>query len=368
MSVVSGAETGTEPDPDGTRSGTAEALGRFVSGGTIRFRYLVLALGLAALWWQVLGAFSAFVAGLGFVAVSFAMQGVVRLVASRRWPTTEAVVAESRVLTPEEAATYLRERGADGVSTAAAGAASGYVPLIRYEYTVDGRRHESAGISPFDGPISRRSWAQALVQSLPRGKPVPVRHHPADPSRAYLRPWIRSSGLTFGAIGLGFLLIAGWFAAGMPGGAPVVAFSIGLPVLAIGIHRVRLGRRSRSWPTVDGEVTATGIETRSGGEDASTSYVPTVRYEYRVEGSTYVSSRFSVAGKPPGFDDRQAASAWLEEQCPVDGTVTVHYDPDLPDRSVLRPGTSRSLLTVVVGLVFVGLGIVMVLVPDVASV
>lgn len=366
--MTSEAESGTERDTGGTRSGTAEALGRFVSGGTIRFRYLVLSLGLAAVWWQVLGAFSAFVAGLGFVTLSFGIQGAIRLVASRRWPTTEAVVAESRVLTPGQAATYLRERGADGVSRAAVGAASGYVPLVRYEYTVDGRRYENAGISPFDGPISRRSWAAALVQSLPRGKPVAVRHHPEDPSNAYLRPWIRSSGLTFGAIGLGFLLIAGWFTAGMPGGAPVVAFSIGLPVLAIGLHRVRLGRRSRSWPTVDGVVTATGVETRSGGEDASTTYVPTVRYEYRVDGTTYVSSRFSVGGKPPGFDDRQAASAWLEEHCPVDGTVTVHYDPELPDRSVLRPGTSRSLLTVVVGLVFVGLGVVMVLVPDFASV
>lgn len=361
MSNVEQTNANTIPDPsEDSISGTDEAISTFVGRSAVAFRYFLLALILAVIWWRTIGAFSAFAAGLGFVMFASGMQNGIRAFLSRRWPTTEAVVAESRVLTSMEAREIL------GDAKTGAGDAhdfqdlSGYVPLVRYEFTVDGTRYENARISPFDGPISRRTWAEPIVNDYPRGKPIPVRYDPDDPTRSYLRPAVRSSSLVFASIGFVFLVIAGWIATGFPGGAPAAAMGTGIPLTAFGLHRLRIGRRSRDWPTVPGEVTSTEISSEGGGEDAEVKYVPELQYEYEVDNERYVNSRYGF-GTTPTFSERSAARSWTEERYPEDGQVAVHYDPDRPDRSVLEPGAGRSPMALVVGLVFTSLGIFMLL-------
>lgn len=359
MSNVEGTAASTAPDTSGDpTSGTEAAISAFAGRSVVAFRYFLLALVLAVIWWQTIGAFSAFAAGLGLVMFSSGMQNGLRALLSRRWPTTDAVVVESQVLTVVEARRY----GGDD-ETGAGDAhgfqdSSGYVPLIRYEFTVDGTRYENARISPFDGPISRRHWAEAIVNDYPRGKPISVRYDPDDPTRSYLRPAIRSSSLVFSSIGFVFLAVAAWFAVGFPGGAPAAAMGVGASLTAFGLHRFRIGRRSRGWPTTPGVVASTGISSDGGGDDSEVKYVPELQYEYEVESDTYVSSRYGF-GTTPTFNERSAARSWIEERYPEGGEVTVHYDPDRPDRSVLEPGAGRSLMAVVVGLAFTGVGIFM---------
>lgn len=343
-------------------SRTDAAISTFVGQSVLAFRYLVLAVGLAVVWWQTIGAFSAFAAGLGFVMFAPGIQHGVEAVRSRRWPTTEAIVTESRVLTPLEARQFLGddETGADDAHGGQG--PSGYVPLVRYEFTVDSSRYENARLSPFDGPISRRTWADAIVNDYPRGTLVSVRYDPDDPTRSYLRPAVRSSSFVFASIGVVFLAIAVWIAAGFPGGAPAAAMGVGIPLTAFGIHRLRIGRRSRDWPTAPGEVTSTGIAAEGGGDDTEVTYVPELRYEYEAAGERYVSSRHGF-GTMPTFSERSAARAWIDERYPDGGAVTVHYDPDRPDRSVLEPGAGRSLLAVAAGLAVTGAGLLMLLTP-----
>lgn len=350
MSDVESLDARTPTDGlKGSSEGVQDAIEDFVGRNVIKGRYLLAAVALAVAWWQTIGAMSAWVAGMGLVILSFTTPKVLAAVSSLRWPKTEGVVVDSAVLTEREAREYA------GIGPSGGESETGYVPLIRYQFTVDGTTYESARVSPFDGKISRRRWARALVDRYPRNKHLSLRYDPADPTRSYLRPWVRSKYVLFLGIGAVFLVGAAWFVAGLPGGAPVLMTSIGLVAIAFGLYRFRLGFGSRNWPTADATVTATDISVQGGTEGSSTSYIPELHYEYEVDGTSYVGSRYSFGGtKDPGFDSRERARGWIEENCPVDARIPVHYDPDRPDVSVVEPGAWRSLILVLFGLVFLG--------------
>lgn len=349
--------TDVEP-PDGlspleetgdTNDGVRDALSDMVGTNEIAGRYLLVALTLAVAWWQTIGAMSAWVAGIGLIVLSFTAPRVLAAVASLRWPTAEGVVVESQVLTEGEAREYA------GLGHSQQASETGYVPLIHYQFTVDGTKYESARVSPFDGTISRRRWASALVDRYPRNRYFSLRYDSADPSRSYLRSWVRTKYVLFLAIGASFLAGAIWFAVGLPGGAPALMTGIGLLLIAAGLQTIRLGFGSRNWPSVDAIVTATGVSVSSGGEESDTTYTPQITYEYDVDDTAYVGSRYSFGStKDPSFKSREQAEAWLEEHCPVDSRIAVHYDPDQPGISVVEPGVWRSLFTILAGVAFLG--------------
>lgn len=366
---------------ENTEAAIEDLVGRNVISG----RYLLLAVLLAVVWWKLVGAMSAWVAGFGLIILSFGAENALAALSSRNWPTTEGVVLESDVLTEREAQEYAGLGGSlddakeaaeslgidaddlEGSDTMQGTGNTGYVPLVRYEFTVDGKRYETAKISPFDGTISRRPWASALVDQYPKNKHVTLRYDPDDPSRSYLRSWIRATTAIMPVVGVAFLAFATWFAIGAPGGAPVVPLGIGILIAALGLRRTIRGLRSRGWPTTTGVVTANGVTAKSGGGEGSggkTGYFPEVAYDYEVDGTSYVSSRYAFGGSMPSFSSRSEARSWLEDNYPIDGDVTVHYDPDTPDLSVLKPGAGRTWTTVAVGLAFTALGVLMLLNPN----
>lgn len=347
--------------------GTDAALESFVGRNAIRGRYLLLALALAVVWWQAVGPMSAWVAGIGLVVLVPGMQGVVGAVTMRRWPLAEGVVVSSEVLTEPEAREHAGMGTIEGTGNTAQ-FSGGYVPVVRYAFTVDGQRYENAAISPFDGSLSRRYWAEALVDAYPTNSTVSLRYDPDDPTRSYLRPWVRSTAGLVPVIGIAFLVGAVWFAVGMPGGAPVVPLAFGLPVAGFGLYRLVVGLRSRRWPTTTGTVTATGVDARSGGRNKGTVYVPGLQYEYEVDRTSYVSTRYGLVGGEPTFDSREAALSWIEDNYPTDAEVTVHYDSARPGRAVLVPGASRAVPVLLAGLAFIAIGVYIMLNPGVAAI
>lgn len=342
--------TGGRAPTDETGDSTEEvrtAIENMVGTNQIKARYILAALALAVAWSQTIGVMSAWVAGIGLIVLASATPSVLAAVSSLRWPKAEGVVVESAVLTEGEALEYV------GLSVSGMAKETGYVPLIRYRFTVDGTRYESARVSPFDGTISKRRWAKALVDRYPQNKHLSLRYDPADPTKSYLRPWVRTKYLLFLGIGAIMLALAAWFVAGLPGGGPALMTMIGFVVIAFGLHRFRLGFGSSNWPTADATVTATGISVKGGGEESSTAYVPELTYEYQVDGTSYVGSRYSFGEqKDPSFNSSKKAQTWIDENCPVDAGIPVHYNPDQPDVSVVEPGTWRSLITVLFGLAF----------------
>lgn len=347
-----GAEpTDADDAPSPVEAAMEDAINMTVSG-----LYALVGIAVGVAWWQLVGGISLWIAAFGCVTLIFGLPGLAKYLASRRWSTTEAVVRESEVLTKTEAAQrYLGQ--------AARNSQGGYVPLVHYEYTVDGETYESARVSPFDGAISRYRWASSIVDDYPRNKYVTARYDPDDPSRAYLRSWVPTSVFLVWLVATpAFFGAAAWFAAGMPGGAPVVAFAVGVPTVLLGIRQFRRALASRRWPTTAGEITGTDVKSSSSGESGTTSYSPKLRYEYTVDGETYVSSRYRF-GSVPSFSSRSKAESWLEDNFPVGSEVPVHYSPDRPDLTVLKPGGLRPLFLVLFGLLWLGLGAFMVLRP-----
>lgn len=111
-------------------------------------------------------------------------------------------------------------------------------------------------------------------------------------------------------------------------GAAVIGFGFG--AYAYGIIR---GLRSRTWPTVSGEVTDADVEVFHGR--GGVLYTPLIRYTYSVAGRNYESER--VLFGYGDFYTRRGAEA-VRAAYPTGGAVTVYYDPTDPRSSVLRPG------------------------------
>jgi hypothetical protein len=361
MSESTGADGGSGEAETDDHVHTTEALSEILSNEADG-RYLLLGLGAAGLWWLVLDPISAFTAALGFIVLVFVADSVVETVMTRGWPTTEAVVLESKVLTR-------REAGKRAGTFTGDQSLSEYVPLVRYEYTVDGTTHENARVSPFDASTSRRGWVETLVDGYPDRSYVDVRYDPDDPTRSYLQSWTLASRVNvFVPIALFFLTLAVVIAIGVntdaraPAG--LVPIVMGLPFVLLGLYRLRTAIGSSRWPTTTGTVTGSNIRAHAGTEGSSGGYSIEIIYEYDVDGDTYTSRRYSF-GDRPTKSTRSAAETWLEEHYPVGSDTTVYYDPDDPDVTVLETGGAGTQFVIfLVGLVFTGIGVVILLQPD----
>ncbi|WP_395745755.1 DUF3592 domain-containing protein [Prosthecobacter sp.] len=129
----------------------------------------------------------------------------------------------------------------------------------------------------------------------------------------------------------------------------------GLYLAWTGISDIWFTAKARSWPTVQGTIHAKDVWTRSG-RHGTADYIPTLRYFYVLNGSSYTSEkiRHDSMGAASKARALQIISAYS-----VGMPATVHYDPKNPSNSVLEVGdfyggTARSAI----GLGFCLLGVV----------
>jgi hypothetical protein len=114
---------------------------------------------------------------------------------------------------------------------------------------------------------------------------------------------------------------------------------------------LRLAKAARAWPTTTGHVLGRSID--STDAVGRHSYLPIIRYKYAVEGATYRGTRLSFRH----YWSRQRAIIAAYYYSPGD-TVTVHYDPAVPDRSVLKPeADDRPWVRLGIGLLILGVGV-----------
>jgi hypothetical protein len=95
---------------------------------------------------------------------------------------------------------------------------------------------------------------------------------------------------------------------------------------------------SLEWPTCEGRI----IESRSQiygwkrwRREDEQSVIPIVAYSYQVKGVEFIGHRIRL------HDDRSGQKRFIDEllkHYPVSEWVTVHYDPEAPGNSCLRPG------------------------------
>ncbi len=114
---------------------------------------------------------------------------------------------------------------------------------------------------------------------------------------------------------------------------------MGILFIGIGIRNHSLGKQSESWPSVQGNLAGESMSARKKKRVH-------ISYEYRVKDVTYKNSRVN-------FQDDKASKKKIRSQYNVGDTLTVYYNPDDPDQSVLQPGaTLTSLLMKLFGALF----------------
>jgi hypothetical protein len=120
---------------------------------------------------------------------------------------------------------------------------------------------------------------------------------------------------------------------------------VGTCVVVGGLVGMVRSSRSTEWPTAEGTVIASGIDTVRG--DDGTTYRIAARYTYQVNEVAHVGSRVSYN---PGGSDWATAARAVAKYAPG-MPVVVHYDRNKPSRSVLEPGMAMAgIIAVVVGL------------------
>jgi len=112
------------------------------------------------------------------------------------------------------------------------------------------------------------------------------------------------------------------------------------------------GRQAQSWPAVDARVLRSEIEVskkvggiRRGQAVHSDYFTPVIRYEYVVNGKTYMGSRISFDESDTSGHDRRDAEKCVRKY-PVGASIRIHYAPDQPQQSIIDPTPNNGFLAI----------------------
>ncbi len=148
----------------------------------------------------------------------------------------------------------------------------------------------------------------------------------------------------------------------------LIPFLLGLPCLGLlisvfgggGVYLIYLwfknrkqAEQSQNWLStvgrvVDSRVTFGATDT----DDLDQNYVALIEYEYAVGGITYRSKQ-TAFGPRRAFNRRRQAEAEAARY-PAGMTVTVFYNPENPQEAVLERRASAMMVTLIVGIAFLG--------------
>lgn len=137
----------------------------------------------------------------------------------------------------------------------------------------------------------------------------------------------------------------------------LVFVSIGLALLFNSIRgRIKVNV-ARDWPVAKGLVLESEVveeRLRNATGQATISFVPQISYEYVVNGEKLTGSRVTFGSIT--FDYQTALE--ICESFPVEKTTNVYYNPKDPSDSVLAPKSKSGLRSIVPGVFFILVGIV----------
>jgi len=130
--------------------------------------------------------------------------------------------------------------------------------------------------------------------------------------------------------------------------------------LGLGILQVVEALRSKSWPQATGKVKVSEVGSSSGSISSGGSavrYKANIIYEYEVQGAKHIGDRVTVADHA---STSGAKHHRIAQRYPLGADITVYYNPNNPDESLLEPGLRFApFILIIIGLFAssIGLGI-----------
>ncbi len=124
---------------------------------------------------------------------------------------------------------------------------------------------------------------------------------------------------------------------------------VGIVLILRYVRGKQKAKQSESWPSVEGKILSHDIRMDSG--DDYTFYLPQVTYTYQIQDQEFTGKRISF-GSAPSFKKIFKAEKLLE-QFPINSLVTVYYDPEKPQESVIQQTMGKMTATLVVGIIMI---------------
>jgi hypothetical protein len=122
------------------------------------------------------------------------------------------------------------------------------------------------------------------------------------------------------------------------GGVALLFLGPVLILLAGGL--ILAAKSTQTWPTTDARVIRSEIEVsqkasgiRRGQARFSDYFNPLIQYTYVVNGEQYNGTQIRSHSDAGGYD-RAEVEQWIRKY-PVDATISIHYSPKMPQRSVI---------------------------------
>lgn len=131
----------------------------------------------------------------------------------------------------------------------------------------------------------------------------------------------------------------------------------GLRAIVGGVLTLQRAWASQTWPTTRGIVQAAAVERLEidgGPNPNSLTYQAAIRYEFQVDGKIYHGNRVSYGDYGSG---NPAHAKALAARYGKGKAVMVHYRAANPQICVLEPGTAYTWVPLIVGLVFLHIGL-----------
>jgi hypothetical protein len=318
------------------------------------------------------------VVAFGLYLFVLGLSNLNRAVASSHWPRTAGKVVRSDT----------REQHDVDKKTRAVSVIYSADTVIQYE--VAGKSY-STNLIHFGQTLGSGDASEAELQRLryPLNGAVPVSYDPSRPWIAAARPglhaeafWLPGAGLAFllpAAVAL-FVFLTVFRSAPRQSDdviAPVVAgllaavfCGLGILALSSGAQRLWRGAASEHWPSVQGTVLFSRVntsETQDSDHRSSTTFSPQFVYTYEVDGVKHFNNRRRF-GQVEGSGEDWAEDIAMRYR--AGKAVRVYYFQADPDVAVLEPGNnSEGLWLPGIGLVALlfGLATLIWIVPAVAT-
>ncbi|HIH42313.1 TPA: DUF3592 domain-containing protein [Candidatus Woesearchaeota archaeon] len=138
----------------------------------------------------------------------------------------------------------------------------------------------------------------------------------------------------------------------------IVFTLVGLTATAYGSYIIKDARHSLEWPGVEGIIIGSRIEKMESYESDGSrqvTYYPRIAYFYNISDKSFTSNRVSFGEY---WSSNIKHSEEVVAKYPLDARISVYYDPNNPENSVLEKGLSWGIYFVLLfGLVFLAVGI-----------